>query len=158
MRKSLKKGFGFGLTSGIITTLGLLIGLYASTESKMVIIGGVIIIAIADAFSDAFGIHISEEACKVGNRHDGVWEATFATFSSKFFFALTFIIPLILFELFTAVIVSIVWGMFLLGLMSFVIAKEHKVKPWKVIGEHLLIASTVIALTYYVGKSINLIF
>jgi len=62
MKVSVKKGFSFGLTSGIITTLGLMVGLNAGTHSKIVVIGGILSIAIADAFSDALGMHISEEA------------------------------------------------------------------------------------------------
>ena len=86
MKHSLKVGFSFGLTSGIITTLGLMVGLNSGTRSKLVIIGGVLTIAIADAFSDALGIHISEES---ENRHSGkeIWEATMSTFLSKFIFA-----------------------------------------------------------------------
>ena len=59
MEHSLKVGFSFGITSGIITTLGLMVGLNSSTNSKVAVIGGILIIAIADAFSDALGIHIS---------------------------------------------------------------------------------------------------
>lgn len=150
MRHSWKVGFSFGLTSGIITTLGLMVGLHSGTHSKLVVIGGVLTIAIADAFSDALGIHISEES---ENKHTAkeIWESTIATFSSKFVFGLTFIVPVMLFQLSTAIIVSIVWGLSLLGLFSFYIAKEQKVKSWKVIMEHLGIALVVIIITHYVG-------
>ena len=59
MKHSFKVGFTFGVTSGIITTLGLIVGLHSGTHSKIIILGGIIVIAIADAFSDALGIHIS---------------------------------------------------------------------------------------------------
>ena len=52
IKKSLKIGLSFGLTSGVITTLGLLVGLNSSTHSKMVVLGGILVIAIADALSD----------------------------------------------------------------------------------------------------------
>ena len=150
MNHSVKIGFSFGLTSGIITTLGLMVGLNSGTHSKLVVIGGVLTIAIADAFSDALGIHISEES---ENKHTTkeIWESTIATFVSKFAFALTFVIPVLLFSLTTAIYVSIVWGFTLLGLFSFYIAKEQGVKPWKVVIEHLVIALAVIIITHYVG-------
>ena len=150
MKHSLKVGFSFGVTSGIITTLGLMVGLHSGTHSKVVIIGGVLTIAIADAFSDALGIHISEE---FENKHTAkqIWAATIATFLSKFIFALTFIIPLLLFELPTAIRISIIWGLSILCLLSYRIALEQKVSPWKVIAEHLVIASIVIILTHYLG-------
>ena len=150
MKHSLKVGFSFGVTSGIITTLGLIVGLHSGTHSKVVVIGGVLTIAIADAFSDALGIHISEE---FENKHTAkqIWTATIATFLSKFIFALTFIIPLLLFELPTAIMISIIWGLSVLCLLSYKIATEQKVNPWKVIAEHLAIALVVIILTHYLG-------
>ncbi len=97
MKHSLKIGISFGLTSGIITTLGLIVGLHSGTHSRLIVIGGILIIAIADAFSDALGIHISEES---ENKHDTkeIWESTIFTFLSKFVFALTFIAPFLLFQ------------------------------------------------------------
>ena len=150
MRHSLKTGFSFGLTSGIITTLGLMVGLNSGTHSKLAVIGGVLTIAIADAFSDALGIHVSEES---ENRHNSreIWESTVSTFLTKFVFASTFIVPVLVFELSAAIIASIVWGIALLGIFSFFIAREQKANPWKVIAEHLLIALAVIAITNYAG-------
>ena len=157
MRISLRKGFYFGLTSGIITTLGLIVGLHSGTHSRLVVLGGILTIAIADAFSDALGIHVSEES---ENKHTEkeIWESTFSTFFSKFVFALTFIIPVLLFELFTAIIISVIWGLSLLGIISYKLAKEQKAKSWKVVTEHLVIGLIVIVITHYVGDWIGSIF
>jgi VIT1/CCC1 family predicted Fe2+/Mn2+ transporter len=150
MRHSIKTGLSFGLTSAIITTLGLMVGIYSGTHSRVAVIGAILTIAIADAFSDALGIHIAEES---ENKHTPkeIWEATFSTFLSKFLFAMTFVLPVLFLRLNTAIIISILWGLFLLSLFSFYLAKEQKTKPWKVIFEHLLIAIVVITATYYVG-------
>lgn len=151
MQKSIKKGLSFGLTSGIITTLGLIVGLNSGTHSKAVILSGIFVIAIADSLSDAFGIHVSEESAK-NNSHAHVWQATFATFISKFVFALTFIIPILLFSLQTAIVVSIVWGLFLIALFSYFIGENRKAK---VIAEHLAMAVIVIVITNFVGKFVD---
>ena len=154
IRHPIKTGLSFGLTSAIITTLGLMVGLHSGTGSKLVVISGILIIAIADAFSDALGIHMSEES---ENKHSTkeIWESTIATFFSKFIFASTFIIPLLLFPLNTAIVVSVLYGLVLLSLFSLYMAKEQGEKPWKVIGEHLVIAIVVIVLTHYIGEWIG---
>ncbi|OYT27547.1 MAG: hypothetical protein B6U97_01240 [Candidatus Altiarchaeales archaeon ex4484_96] len=153
----LKTGLGFGVTSGIITTLGLMVGLNSGTHSKMVVFGGVLTIATADALSDSMGIHISEESKgNVDQRH--VWLSTLSTLFSKFIISLTFIIPLFLFPLNTAIAVSLFWGMSLLALFSYLIAREMGVHPGGVILEHLGIALVVVALTNYVGEWISTVF
>ncbi len=138
------------MTSGIITTLGLMVGLHSGTQSKIAVMGGILTIAIADAFSDALGIHISEES---ENKHTEreIWESTLSTFFFKFVFALTFMVPVLLLELSTAIVVSIVWGLFVLSILNFSIAREQKANPWKMTAEHLLIALIVITITHYVG-------
>ncbi len=151
MKRSIKKGFGFGLTSGVITTLGMMVGLNASTHSKLAVIGGIIAIAIADAFSDAMGIHIAEES---ENRHSTreIWEATFSTLVSKFIIALIFVVPVLVFRLHVAVWLSIVWGLTLIILFSFHMATQQGVKPYKVVLEHVAIVVLVIIITHYAGK------
>lgn len=150
MKDSLRTGITFGLTSAVITTLGLMVGLHSGTHSRLVVLGGILTIAIADAFSDALGIHVSEEAENVHTVKQ-IWAATIATFLAKFLFALTFAAPVLLLPLSTAIWVSLIWGMSILAILSYVIAKSQGETPWKIVGEHILIALVVIGITHFVG-------
>jgi VIT1/CCC1 family predicted Fe2+/Mn2+ transporter len=159
MKNSIKLGLCFGLTSGIITTLGLMVGLHSGTHSALAVVGGVLTIAIADAFSDAMGMHISQESEK--NRTTKyIWESTLSTFFAKFFFALTFIIPVLIFynSLGIAIIISVVWGLSLIGVLSIIIATKKKEKIWKVTTEHVGIALVVIVIAHLAGDLISITF
>jgi len=150
-KDSIKKGLSFGMTSGVITTLGLIVGLDSATQSKTVVLSGILVIAIADALSDALGVHISEEAIKENDcKH--VWEATLYTFLSKFLVALTFVPSILILPINTAIIISILWGLFLIISLSFYIAKQQDENIFEVISEHFLIAVIVIVTTYYIGS------
>lgn len=134
-----------------------MVGIHSGTRSRIAVIGAILTIAIADAFSDALGIHISEES---ENKHTTreIWESTISTFLSKLIFAMTFIVPVLFLKLDLAIIISILWGLFSLSLFSYYLAKEQNVNVWKVILEHLFIAIVVIAATYSVGMWIRSIF
>ena len=149
IKQSFKTGLSFGLTSGVITTLGLMIGLNSGTSSKQIVISGILIIAIADALSDALGVHISQESNS--NKQQVIWESTLATFLSKFLIALTFIIPILLFDLQLAIYLNLIWGLIILSILSFYIAKNQNEKPINVILEHLTITFVVVIITYYIG-------
>ena len=157
VKHSLKTGLTFGATSGIITTLGLMVGLHSGTHSRLVVMGGIITIAIADAFSDALGIHVSEEA---ENKHtkNEIWESTVSTFLCKFVFAFLFIIPVYFLELTTAILVSVLMGLLMVGALSYRIAIEQEEKNWKIVLEHLIIAVTVIIITHFVGDWVSTTF
>ncbi|MCD4717895.1 MAG: hypothetical protein K8R45_14295 [Desulfobacterales bacterium] len=116
----------------------------------MVVLGGIFTIAIADAFSDALGIHVSEESKNVHTTRQ-IWGATIATFMTKFVFSLTFVVPVLLLPLLTAIIVSLVWGLAILSVLSYLMAKAKGERAWKIVGEHVLIAIIVIAITHLVG-------
>jgi vacuolar iron transporter family protein len=153
IKDSLKVGLSFGFTSAIITTLGLITGLNAGTQSRVAVIGGVLTIAIADAFSDALGIHVSEESeGKHGTRE--IWESTIAAFLAKFAFASLFLVPLVLLPLESAIIASIVMGLSLLAVLSFYVAKSQGASATRAIAEHLFVAIVVIVITIFVGNLI----
>jgi vacuolar iron transporter family protein len=154
MSEPLKKGVSFGLTSGTITTLGLMVGLHSETNSAAIVLGGILTIAVADAFSDALGIHISEEA---ENRHTQreIWLSTIATFLAKFIFATSFVIPVLLLPLSAAIAASVLWGMSILAVLSYRIARDQREQPWKVIAEHLSVAALVIVTTHFLGDWIG---
>lgn len=157
MKQSWRTGLSFGLTSGVITTLGLMVGLHSGTHSTLAVIGGVITIAVADAFSDALGIHIAEEST-AGRSTLAIWEATLATLLSKAVIALSFVVPLLLFELATAIGVAIGWGLALIAVLSWRLAVARGEPVWQVIGEHILITGIVIVSTHFIGEWVAVVF
>lgn len=150
MRQAFKTGASFGLTSGVLTTLGLIVGLYAGTRSKLAVVGGIFTVAVADALSDALGMHLHEEA---ENQHtpQQIWAASGATFITKLVTSLSFLVPLFTLELPAAVVASVVWALVLLAWLSYRLAVAQGESPWRAIAEHLTIAAAVVLITHLVG-------
>ncbi|MGB5690498.1 MAG: hypothetical protein WBM45_14605 [Woeseiaceae bacterium] len=145
-----RTGLFFGATSGVITTIGLIVGLNSGTQSITAVLGGILVIAVADAMSDALGIHLAEEADP--NTDQGhVWAATIMTFVTKFVFSISFAVPLLLLPLTTAVGVSVVWGLLVIVILSYFLARTQNESPLYIIGEHLGIAVLVLVLSHYIG-------
>lgn len=149
-----RTGLFFGATSGVITTVGLITGLYAGTRSVAAVLGGIFVIAVADAMSDALGIHLAEEA-DPDTTTGHVWAATISTFLNKFIFALSFAVPLLLLPLDTAVAASLLWGMLVIVVLSYFLARTQNTRPLHVIGEHLGIAVLVVVLSHFIGVWVN---
>lgn len=145
-----RTGLFFGATSGVITTIGLITGLNAGTRSIVAVLGGIFVIAVADAMSDALGIHLAEEANPEATAHH-IWSATISTFVNKFVFALSFAVPLLLLPLDQAVIASLLWGMLVIVVLSYFLARAQKASPIMIIGEHLGIAVLVVVLSHFIG-------
>ncbi len=153
MKISFKKGFSFGLTTAIITTLALMVGLNASTSSVAVIISGILIIAIADSLSDSLGMHISEEASEKNSKE--VRESTLSTFLAKFIVSSTFILPVLVLPLQEAISLSIIWGLILITILSFFIAKRDEKNPLWTISEHIALMLFIVFLTHNIGTWIS---
>jgi vacuolar iron transporter family protein len=154
MKGSYRAGFNFGLTSGIITTLGLMTGLYSSTNSTLIVTGGILTIAIADALSDAIAIHVAVES-QIKYSIKKVWETTIATFLYKFLFAALFIPPLLILPLEKAVLFSAIMGLDIIFINSLILARIRNVSAKKIIAEHLLLTLMVIGASYFLGLAVS---
>jgi VIT1/CCC1 family predicted Fe2+/Mn2+ transporter len=148
--KGARTGIFFGATSGVITTIGLMVGLHAGTQSMVAVLGGILVVAVADAMSDAMGIHLAQEA-DPDSTHDHIWAATIWTFLTKLVVALSFAIPLLWLPLQTAVIASVSWGLLVITLLSAFLARIQKVSALPVITEHLVITIVVVTVSYFIG-------
>ena len=152
-----RTGLYFGATSGVITTVGLIAGLHAGTKSLTAVLGGILVIAFADAMSDALGIHLAEEADPdTDSAH--VWAATISTFATKFLFALSFAIPLLFLPLATAVYASVAWGMLVIAVLSFLLARAQSTNVAATVAEHLAIAIVVVVLSHFIGRGVSMEF
>lgn len=148
--KGARTGIFFGATSGVITTIGLIVGLHAGTQSLVAVLGGILVVAVADAMSDAMGIHLAQEA-DPDSSHDHVWAATIWTFLTKLVVASTFAIPLLWLPLQTAVIASVSWGLLVITILSAYLARMQRIRALPVITEHLVIAIVVVTVSYFIG-------
>lgn len=154
LRDSLLAGFGFGTTSGVITTLGIITGIYASSGSKISILTAIVTVSIADAFSDALGEHISEEYKRHTTEED-VRNVTLSTFLSKLLVGMSFTLPFLFIPIYYAIITSILYGAVVLSALSIRVAKNSSRSKIAVIAEHLAVASLVVLITFFVGKIVE---
>jgi VIT1/CCC1 family predicted Fe2+/Mn2+ transporter len=148
--KGARTGVFFGATSGVITTIGLIAGLNAGTQSLVAVLGGILVVAVADAMSDALGIHLAQEADPESTT-EHIWAATIWTFFTKLVVALSFAIPLLFLPLQLAVAISVAWGLLVITLLSAYLARLQKVAALPVITEHVLIAIAVVAISHFIG-------
>ncbi|MFC1727593.1 hypothetical protein ACFL0Y_03665 [Patescibacteria group bacterium] len=157
MKTSLSTGFSFGLTSGIITTLGLMVGLHSGTHSQAAVAGGILTIALADSFSDALGIHVSQESQKEVSKKQ-VWAATFSALVSKLLIGLSFMVPIFFLDLLPAVVISVIWGLLVLTIFSYLLGRKRNSNGWQMALEHLSIALVVIMATHFLGDWVAQLF
>jgi VIT1/CCC1 family predicted Fe2+/Mn2+ transporter len=153
-------GVSFGLTSGVITALGLIVGMYSATYSRLAIVAGIITMAIADGLADGLGQHMSEEAeieqGKAKHTQREVWLTTLFTFLSVCGSILSFIPFFLIFPLVTAIFVGVGWGMLLLVVFNYIMARAKKENAFVVIAEHVALAVFVIVISYFVGILIGM--
>ncbi len=143
--------FSFGIASGVLTTLGIIIVLDTSTISRVAIIAGIVAVAVADSMSDAFGVY-SLKKSERGTSQKNAIGAAFATFLGKVFCATTFIIPFLMTPIDVAVKISILWGIILLVLVNFEIAVIQRESIWKTIVLNVFLAMLVMVISYYAGS------
>lgn len=146
----------FGLTTAVITSLGMIVGMHSATSSRLAVVAGIVIMAFADGLSDAVSLHTAEEAEveEEESKHTAkeIWLTTLLAFISVSGFTLTFAIPILFLPSYSAIVVAIVWGMLLLILLNLYIAKIRRENPMKLLLEHIFLAVVVIVISYFVGN------
>lgn len=154
MKLPIRQGISFGITSGIVTTLGLIMGLYAGHNSASTLIEGILIIAVADSLSDSLSIHSSAEAdTRFGKTK--VWQTTIAAFLSKFILSLTFLIPFFFLPLTIAFFISLAWGIILIIFLSIFLAQNQQHSILQSIISHLILILSVLLVSNLIGKLIS---
>jgi vacuolar iron transporter family protein len=142
-----------GATAAIITSLALIAGLAHGDSSRTSIIAGLLIIAIADNIADSLSFHIFKEAEGAGKNE--VYSSTLGNFIVRFVLALTFVVIVLLLPPNIALVVSIIWGLLLLTILSYSIAQAQKISPFKETVWHLLVAALVIVGSKLLGDLIS---
>ena len=149
--KDLSK-FSFGATSAITTSLALIVGLDTVSNPKMSIISALLLLAFADNISDSLGIHVYRESESSESKSPKVY--TISNFLTRLIITLMFVLLVALLPLNYAIIASLVIGLLILTILSYLIAVQQNVHPLPAILHHLGVAVIVLATSHFIGKLI----
>jgi VIT1/CCC1 family predicted Fe2+/Mn2+ transporter len=141
--------FSFGATSAIITNLGIITGMDTLTHPKLSIIGALLAIALADNLSDSFGIHMYQESEHLAKKE--VILSTLTNFLTRLFVSFTFIFLIIVLPIQLAAVCLVTWGLLILTILTYTIAKHQKINPFSAIAVHLTIALVVVVTSNFIG-------
>ena len=142
--------FSIGATAAIITSMGLIAGLTQGANAKVGIITGLLIFAVADNISDSFSIHIYKESEGASSKEVSV--STFGNFAVRLLLVLTFASLVLFLPPNAALILSSIWGLTLLAILSYGIARRRNIHPLKSILWHLAVALVVIVGSRFLGS------
>ncbi len=136
--------FSFGTTSAIVTSLAFIVGL--SGSSKTAIVASLLLFAVADNVSDSLGLHVFQESDL--KQPKVVSASTFSNFVTRLSIVLVFVLLVALLPIEYAVVTSLIYGVTLLSLLSYLIGKERKTSPYLSILSHIAVSTLVIAVSY----------
>ena len=146
------KNFSFGATAGIVTSIGLIIGLDAATATKATIISGLLIVAIADNLTDSLSVHIYQEAERLEPR--AAFHAMLINCGVRLGLSLSFVFVVAILPLRVAIVVSILWGLLSLTGLSYVVARARKLPVLREIAKHVAVAAVVMLSSKMIGHII----
>ena len=135
----------FGGRAAIVTSMALITGLNAVGTGKSTLITALLIAALADNISDSLSIHIYQESVRLDEREAFI--GTLSNFITRLLGSLSFVFLVVVFSPAIVVLVSIVWGMLLLGLLSYLLARERNVGIISEIIKHLVVAAAVLMIS-----------
>ncbi len=147
-----------GLSAGIIVTLGIMVGLMSGTQAAEAVLSGIVVVAIVESASDAFGEYLGHRTDKSYSTAQ-VWKTALKAFMAKLLIIVQFVFPFIFLPLEEAVKFSIFYGLYILSIVSGYVARQTDSR--KVIRTILLydiVAILLMVITYYIGDLIAYLF
>lgn len=139
----------YGGTAAVVTSTALISGLSAADATKPVIVSALLIAALADNLTDALSIHIFQESEQLDQRD--AFARTITNFVTRLLLCISFVLLIELFPFPHATKMAVAWGMLLLAALTYLVARERKVKPLPEILKHLLVAIAVVTVSMMVG-------
>ena len=150
------KTISFGGTAAIVTSTALISGLCAVNATKPIIVSALLIAALADNLTDALSMHIFQESEQQNQKN--AFTGTITNFIARLLLSISFVLLVGLLPLAHVGEVSIFWGMSLLAILTFLVARERKVRPIPEVAKHLLAASAVVVASTLIPPWISKLF
>jgi predicted membrane protein (TIGR00267 family) len=154
------QGVAFGTMDGLVTILGVVIGIANATESSAIVVISGLVAGVANAFGNSIGFYASELAERAEHLHENqhvssMTEARRSTLLSFLTSLASVAVPVVPFavlaDLHLAMIVSLIAALALLFALGGIVGKLSREKPWKFGFRYVLLGLVGAALSYIVG-------
>ena len=146
--------FSFGATSAVTSSLALMIGLNQLDIPRIGLIGGLLVLGLADNIADALGMHIYSESKSKSHTKLNTAE----NYLTRLGITLLFVVFVVLLPFSYALAASVITGMVVIALLSYFIAVEHGLDVRRTLAEHLVVTVLVLIVSQLVGSSIREMF
>jgi len=146
------RNFSFGSAAAVVTSLGLIIGFDEASASRATILGGLLIVALADNLTDSLSMHMYQESEHLDTRK--AFRATMTNFATRLCLSLSFVSLIVVLPLHVAVVASLAWGFLLLMGLTYVLAKTRNRPVVSELLKHLAAAVIVLVASRAIGHFI----
>lgn len=132
--------------------MALIVGLDAANAGKAAMVSALLIAAVADNLTDSLSVHMYQESERLEEREAFI--GTLSNFVTRLVVCLTFVLIVVLFRTHVAAIGG-VWGMLLLIVLNYILARYRNVGAMSELGKHLAVALVVILVSKGIGHWIT---
>ena len=153
------QGVAFGTMDGLITILGVVIGIASATQNSGAVVISGLIAGLANAFGNSFGFYASELAERAEhiqeNQHVSsmaeTQRSTILAFVHSVVSTVVVVAPFVMLGLMHAMVASLILALALLFALGAVVGRFSHVSPWKFAFRYVLLGLAGAALSFMVG-------
>jgi predicted membrane protein (TIGR00267 family) len=157
------QGVAFGTMDGLITILGVVIGVASATQNSGVVVISGLVAGLANAFGNSFGFYASELAERAEHIQENqqvssmteTRRSTLLAFAYSLASTLVIVAPFFIFRLMHAVITSLILALALLFALGAVVGNFSHASPWKFGIRYVLLGLAGAALSFMVGAAVG---
>ena len=157
------QGVAFGTMDGLITILGVVIGIASATESSRAVVISGLVAGIANAFGNSLGFYASELAERAEhiqeNQHVSSMtetrRSTILAFVHSLVSTIVIVAPFALFGLTFAMTVSLILALTLLFALGTLVGRFSHASPWRFGIRYVLLGLAGAALSFVVGEAVG---
>ena len=157
------QGVAFGTMDGLITILGVVIGIASATENSGAVVITGLVAGLANAFGNTFGFYASELAERAEhiqeNQHlssmTETRRSTVFAFVHSLGSTIVIVAPFALFSLTSAMAASLILALALLFTLGALVGKFSHASPWRFGIRYVLLGLAGAALSFVVGETVK---
>jgi predicted membrane protein (TIGR00267 family) len=157
------QGVAFGTMDGLITILGVVIGIASATQSSAIVLISGLVAGLANAFGNSFGFYASELAERAEhireNQHVSSMvetrRSTVLAFAHSVASTIVIVAPFALFGLTYAMTASLILALALLFGLGAVVGKFSHASPWRFGIRYVLLGLVGAALSFIIGEVVG---